>query len=126
MPFEIMLEQSGAYRRFYGFVTASEFEQSIKNLHNELRFDTLKYSIDDFLGVQGHEITKTDITMLIALGIGASFSNPDIRIATVTNDEGIMGFMQSYASFQLKPSHFEIFPSIAHARIWIKGEVSLI
>ena len=123
MPFEIIWEPHGAYKRLYGFVTASEFKQSIEKLHNDLHFDSLKYTINDFLGVHGHEIAKTDIAMFAALWIGASFSNPNIRIATITTDEKIMELMQSYISSQLKPSHLGIFSNVADARNWIKREI---
>lgn len=124
MPFEIIWEPYGAYKRFYGFVTASEFKQSIEKLHNDLRFDILKYSINDYLGVQGHEITGIDVTMFAALGIGASFSNPNIRIASVTTEERILEFLQSYATTQLEPSHLGAFSNVADARTWIKGELA--
>lgn len=124
MPFEIVWEPHGAYRKFYGFVTAPEFKRSIERLHNDLHFDTLKYVINDFLEVQGHEIAEADITMFAALWVGASFSNPNVRIATVSTDEKIMALMQDYASFHLKPSHLGNFSGVADARKWIAVEIS--
>ena len=117
MPFEILWEPKGAYKKVHGVVTAQEFMRSITELQSDLRFDRLKYTINDFSGAAALRITESDIHDYAAMGIGAAHSNPGIKIAIVSDDPEIVAMVRLYA--RLSPYQTEFFGDMDGARAWI-------
>lgn len=114
MPFEIDWESTVAYKRFYGFVTAVDILNSMQALHNDFRYANIAYTINDFLDVQGYEISEQDILKFSECGMVASHSNPKVSIAVVTTDEKIRALVKRYSA----PYPVEFFTNAAHARAW--------
>ena len=51
MSYEILWETKGVVKRFFGHVTSNELFQAGVDLQGNVRFDQLKYVINDFLGI---------------------------------------------------------------------------
>lgn len=90
MSYEITIEHRGVYKRFWGVVTAAEFEQAIAEVQNLPDFDRLRYTINDFSAVTAHDITPQDVTLFVAYGLGAQFSNAKVQLLIVTDQPSII------------------------------------
>lgn len=119
MAYDVVWEERGIYKRFYGSVSADEFMQSIKSMQGDRRFDTARYSINDFLSVQKHMITEEDVKLFAAYAIGAFISNPNIKIAILTTDQSIISLVTFYSSPKMSPFPLQVFSNLADARNWI-------
>ena len=86
MPFETKRESQGAYKRFFGFVSGAEFLQSVFENHSDPDYDSMAYTINDFLGVTGYSVDATHVRTVAAYGRGAEFINAKIKVAIVTED----------------------------------------
>lgn len=118
MPYEVTLEHRGVYKRFWGVVTAAEFEQAIADVQNLPDFDSLRYTINDFLAVTGHHITPRDVTMFVAYGLGAQFSNAKVMLLIVTDQPSVIELVSTnYAPRMDYPLSF--FATVADARKWL-------
>jgi hypothetical protein len=114
MPFEITWEPRGVYKKVWGEVTAQEFMQSIAAQQNDPRFDSLKYAINDFLGVEKIHITESDVHMFAATAIGASYSNPKLKIVIAATHPGVLALVREYA--KVVPYPLEFVTSLEEAR----------
>lgn len=121
MAYRLAWEPNGALKSFHGFVTSDEFSASIAAFQGDARFDTARYSINDFSDVDGHNITEGDVRRFAAFAVGAFHSNRRIRIAVVTSDPGIRALVELYASPGLAPFPVGIFTTVAEARGWAMG-----
>lgn len=97
MPFEHTWGHRTLYKRFFGQTTVREFMLSIELTQGDARFDQLMYSINDFTEATLPTLTKENITLFGALGIGAAFSNRQICIAVVTSDPHAAAMALKYA-----------------------------
>ncbi len=118
MPFEITWEPNGIYKKFRGQVTATEFMKAIAALHGDSRFDSCRYSINDFLAVEGHNISELDVKKYAGFAIGAASTNPNIKVAVVTTDEQIIGLVNFYSAPGRSPFPLKVFASLAEAKEW--------
>ena len=119
MPFEVTWTGRGYYKRVYGAVSATDFLQSITTVQNHPDFDSLRYGVNDFLDVTAIDIKPSDIDLYAATSIGASLSNPRIRIAIVATDQRIIAMVKAYA--QLAPFPTEFFETPDAARQWVQS-----
>lgn len=122
MAYRLEWEPRGAYKSFHGFVTSDEFSASIAAFQGDARFDTARYSINDFSDVDGHGVTESDVRRFAAFAVGAFNTNRRIRIAIVTTDPGIRALVEFYASPGLAPFPLAIFATLPDARAWAERE----
>ena len=89
--------------------------------HSDVRFDSLRYVINDFLAVQGMACTQDDIDVIAAHDMGAAVTNPNVRIAMVTREPEVVALIQRYvrAAGEVYPTR--IFPTLAEARAWLEA-----
>jgi len=117
MPFHIVNEGPGVYKKFSGFVTTAEFLQSIFEMHSQLDYDQLHYTINDFLEVQGHSIKATDMELASMVSLKARNLNPDILVAVISRDQGITDLVHLFAG---KTTYrLGCFATLGDARQWI-------
>jgi hypothetical protein len=119
VPYTITLEPNGAYKKFSGHVTATEFMQSINELHGSANFDDLRFSINDFQSIQGFEISDLDVKKFAGFGKGAARTNPNVHIAVITSDERIKALVRIYATPPLAPFPLAILSNPSEARDWL-------
>lgn len=124
MPFEIAWEARGIYKKFWGFVTASEFIRSVEAFHNDPRFDDFIYTINDFLAVDDFDVSPLAVEHVAVLNLGAQSFHPKGWIALVTTDQRIMTLARHFSSPDLRSYPTEVFGTVADARAWIKKTVA--
>jgi hypothetical protein len=117
MPFHIIKEQRGVYKKFSGFVTNCEFLQSIFENQSDPDYDRLVYSINDFSEVTDHNVTPKDVNIAGGYALGAEFTNSQIKIAIITEDQGIQDLVSGFTAISNYP--LKIFSSVQDARNWI-------
>jgi hypothetical protein len=106
----------GYYKRLSGVVTATEFMQSITDVQDDPRFDTVRYGVNDCLEVEDVVISASDVEMFAALGIGAAYSNPNVKIAMIVTHPKVRALVQAYAKMSTYPLKF--FDNVADAALW--------
>jgi hypothetical protein len=119
MAFENYWERNGVTRTFNGFVDGQQVLDSIVEIGEDSRFDSVRYVINDFLNVVDIDISDRDVFRIAAIDRGASITNPNIRIAVVTNDNHMRDLAQRYGEL-MKDSPYQtlLFESIDAAREW--------
>ena len=117
MAYQITREKYGAYTQYCGFVTRDVFFQSVFDNLGDPNFDRWRYCIKDFLDVTAHSVDLADVELMGAYGLGAEFTNPNIKIAIVTADQGIRDLVAGFTTLTHYPLDF--FTSVADARIWV-------
>jgi len=123
MPYDIIWEPQGAFKKYRGELTPAEFLQSIRDLHDDPRFDQLRYTVNDFLAVTAYSAGDQDLKTFAALSIGASYTNPNIVIAVITTEARLITMVEYYRS--KVPYRLQIFADEAAARAWIRQEQGL-
>ena len=117
MPFHILNEGPGVYKKFFGFVTKAEFLQSIFENQSQMDYDQMRYTINDFLDVQEHSLGPSDVELVSMVTLKAMASNPQILIAVVSRDPGISVLVSLFAD--KSPYRLECFATVVDARNWI-------
>lgn len=126
MPYTITWEDRGVYKKFYGFITVAEFHQATELQHGDHRFADVRYVINDFLEITGYE--RLDVIEPALANVASKIqdvyeSRMGVRIAIVTTDDLIDTFGRYFASSEFMHCRMEIFPTVAQARAWLKGEL---
>ncbi len=124
MPYEMVWEARGLYRRYYGRGTDQEVLDSARLTESSERYDELRYVILDFLDVE--EVTLVNpafIREITAQDFGAALSNPCIKFAVVTRHPEIRRLAREYATHPLCSYPLQIFDTVADARAWVKVEL---
>lgn len=119
MPCEITWEPHGVYKKFSGFIEAAEFVESTKAVHEDPRFDSLHYVINDLLHFDGESVTEAAIDYVAALWLGAQYSNTGIRVAFLATDARIKALIRRYVDAGMVPCPVEVFSGAVEARVWI-------
>lgn len=124
MPYEIHLEPEGVHKRFWGHVTGEELIASSLDLHESPAFETLGYSINNFLSVETYRIDDMDVRLVSGFTIDASHANARILIAIVTRDPQVRALVEPFRR-RIRASYpVGIFPSLEEARDWIRTQQS--
>jgi hypothetical protein len=119
MPFDLSWEPRGVYRRYFGDVTAAERRRSFEQISGDVRFDTLRYSITDYLAVGQYEITDDNTVEIAALHIAPLLTNPAIVVAAVAVDERVVAAIEHFIALGLTPQPYRVFATVTAAREWI-------
>ena len=119
MAYENNWERNGVVKIFSGSVDGRQVLDSVISVEADKRFDSVRYVINDFSNVVDIDINERDIIRIAAMDRGASVTNPNIRIAVVTNDNRMRDLVQRYGKL-MKDSPYQalLFESINEAREW--------
>ncbi len=116
MPFEIVWEPRGVYKRFTGAVSFQEYMRSQEIVLGDERTDDLKYVINDLTAVDGYSATADDAEYSAAFNEGISRTNPHLQVAYVTTDVRAIALIKIGAVFSsLVVKHFT---TLEEARKW--------
>ncbi|WP_300054739.1 hypothetical protein [Malikia sp.] len=126
MTCEIVWEHKGVYKRLSGHVSADEFVRSVETIQADPRFDDIRYVINDFSAVTGHELDEDMLIELAAIQYGAQASNPQVRAVYVGTDPRLT---QRLESILLEgPQHpvyrVTLFETLPQARDWLQIELA--
>lgn len=123
MAYELVWEPHGIYKPLTGFVSADEFIRSVEAVLRHPRFHEVRYVINDFSGVAGHEFTDDLLAGLEALRYGAHAINPRCRIFFVTKDKELTGLINRHlVDSRLVNYEVVITSTLAHARLWVETQ----
>ncbi len=118
MPFQIIREPRGIYKKFSGHVCKEEFLQSVFQTQNDPDFDRLTYSLVDYLAVTSHDVENLQVDTAAAFALGAEFVNPRIKIIVVTTDPAIRNLVMRFTAISNYP--LGLFTTLEEARQWLE------
>jgi hypothetical protein len=119
MPYELTWEPSGVYRRYMGDVSIAERRASFDEICADRRFDTLRYTITDYLAVGRYETSQRATAEIAAMHIGPLITNPRIAIAAVAVRPDIVAAIGEFMDHGFTRAPYRIFGSVEEARHWI-------
>jgi len=118
MPFEIVWEPHGLYKKYTGCVTGQDVIQSVEATMGDERFDELLYTLNDYLDVTGLDMGASAIDQVVAYALGAHVQRPKGRIAIAATHPLVIGMIQKFSSVQGDGYPIAIFSTLAEARDW--------
>ena len=104
-------------------MTVAEFALSMELIQGDPRFDDLIYAINDFTEATLPPLTEADAQTFAAFGIGASYTNPKIKIGVVTTDPLAKAMAFKYAA--VAPFDLKVFATRADAHHWMPEKYRL-
>jgi len=112
-------ERNGVIKVFSGSIDGQQVLDSVISVEEDIRFDSVRYVINDFLEVADIDISDGDVARVAAIDRAASITNPNIRIAVVTKDDRMRELARRYGDL-MKNSPYQtlLFESIDAAREW--------
>ena len=124
MPCEIVWEHRGVHKQLSGHLSASEFQRSVEAIQADPRFDEIRYVINDFSAVTGHELDEQRLLELAAIQYGAQASNPQVRVVYVGADPQLARRIRSaLIDSQRSLYRVALFDTLPQARDWLQGEM---
>jgi hypothetical protein len=118
MSYEVLWEPRGAVKRFWGVVSSADMLRSVVETEADPRFDTLRYVINDFLAISHLTFSAEDVSEVATMDLGASRTNPAIKIAIVATMAELIAFAHQYADSDLNVYPTRIFATMGEARAW--------
>ena len=119
MPYSLVWEPSGVYKKFTGLVTGAELLQSVKEVATDIRFGELQYEISDYLQTEGTDFSQDALNEVRAVRIGSFMSNPSMKVAIVTLDTEIQQRIYSTIAARLTLHQTKVFSNVEEANIWL-------
>lgn len=119
MGCELHWEARGVVKRYFGHVDSEELLAPVISTEADLRFEKLRFVINDFLEAQSVSYTPADIETIAAHDIGAASVNADIKVAVVTTLPDIIELAQHYEKVSTQAYPMRIFSTMAEARAWV-------
>lgn len=119
MPYNIIKETNGNYKKFFGHLTGTEFLQSVFENHSDPEFERLRYTINDLLEIESHSVTESSLEIAVAHGLRVAQSNPLRKIAVVTDDPLIQHHVSAHSTSG--EQRLEVFKSLHDARSWVES-----
>lgn len=118
MPYKLVWEDKGVYWKYFGIISGDEVIEASTMIYGEPRFDTLKYKLVDFLGVDKLDINRDQVALIAYQHRSAQRSNPYIKNAIVVNPQGA-GLANNFADF-FKDAFWEVkvFHNLDEANTW--------
>ena len=101
MPYFLMWENNGVYKKFTGVVTGAELLQSVNEVANDMQFGKARYEVSDYLGAESTEFSQDALNEVRAVRIGSFQRNPRIRVA-----------------IRLTLHQTQVFSDVAEANLW--------
>ena len=97
-------------------------------MQSDPRFDDLRYTLSNYLNIDGLEFDVDKITHIISkhakINAAASLSNPHIKRAIVTTDETVIAFANLYiaeSESEKNAWQLNVFSNLADAQAWINS-----
>jgi hypothetical protein len=124
MPYSLIWEPYGVYKKFTGLVTGAELVHSVNEVANHIKFSGARYEVSDYLGAEATDFSQDALNEVRAVRIGSFSRNPNVRVAIVTLDDEIQQRIFSTIAARLTLHQTKIFSALADANAWLGREVS--
>ena len=118
MPYRIVTEPRGVYKKYTGHVTGQQFLEAVQQVNASSDFETFRYVINDFTECDAFDLSAGMADEAVAAAIGAQASNPTFVAAFVARDEGILKSLASMAQIAQAYLRVAVFESLTEARQW--------
>jgi len=118
MPYLLIWEHDGVYKKFTGVVTGDELLRSVNEVANDMQFGKARYEVSDYLGAESTEFSQDALNEVRAVRIGSFQRNPRIRVAIVTHDPQIQQRIFSTIATRLTLHQTQVFSDVAEANLW--------
>lgn len=118
MLVEMSWEPRGVHTRFFGSVTAADLLQHVQEICRHPDFSDLRFSILDFRDA----IDAVDDAKLLEVRahlIGSQYSNPNILVAAITADHGVIDHLTRFISLGVLNRQIQIFSTPEAAMDWV-------
>jgi ribulose bisphosphate carboxylase small subunit len=124
MPYSLIWEPHGVYKKFTGPVTSAELVQSVNEVANHIRFSAASYEVSDYLGADSTDFSQDALNEVRAVRIGSFSRNPNVRVAIITLDPQIQKRIFSTIAARLTLHQTRIFTDLADANAWLGREAT--
>jgi len=119
LGYKLSWEPKGFFIRYYGTVTSADIMLAMREIHSSKQFDSIRYGVSEYSQVDRYDVTPSQIVVHAAHWNGASYSNPRIVLASVTDKQNIIDVLKSIEVSILRR---KLCSTLDEARAWIKHE----
>lgn len=119
MPYSLLWEPNGVYKKFTGLVTGAELVRSVIEVAEDIRFTGARYEVSDYLSAERTDFSQDALNEVRAVRIGSISRNPSLRVAIVTLDTEIQQRIYSTIAARLTLHHTKVFSVLAEAEAWV-------
>jgi hypothetical protein len=119
MPYSLIWENDGVYKKFTGVVTGAELVQSVNEVANDMQFGKARYEVSDYLSAESTDFSQDALNEVRAMRIGSFQRNPRIRVAIVTHDPQIQQRIFSTIATRMTLHQTKVFSAVAEANAWV-------
>lgn len=122
MTHKLNWESDGIYWEYYGKVSGKEIVEASTAIYGDERFDTLKYKLVNFLGVESIEMDEEEVALIAHQHRAAERSNPYLKNAIVIKPGNKLADM--FAAFFTDSSwDVQVFQDLDEANHWLGRKV---
>lgn len=118
MPLEMAWEPRGVRTRFFGSVTAADLLHHVREICRHPDFGDLRFSILDFRDATD-AVDDASLLELEAELIGSQYTNPNILVAAITADHGVIRHLTRFISLGVLNRQIQIFATPEAAMDWV-------
>ena len=120
MAYKLIWEEKGVTANFKGTVNDLELSEIVSKFYSHEKFDFIRYLLISFIGVEKFNITSEALEEVGAMDYAAALSNPDIKVAVVSDNDAILDMFSSYVkAAQGSTWSIRYFGSTNEARKWM-------
>ena len=114
--------ENGVFRKFTGKISPEEILKSNFDMHEDPRFENIKYIINDFTGVTEHEVNKDHTKIYATTDDIISDTKGNLKIAIVAIQDAHIALANNYRE-EMKNKFFkcEIFQTVEDAQKWVNS-----
>ena len=113
-------ETNGLYRKFFAEISGDEILESNFELHAHPNFKSIKYIINDFIGVTAYSIDQSHTKAYASSDVVISNSKGKLNIALVVDQQELIALANGYREQMLgQLFKCEIFQCVEDARKWV-------
>jgi hypothetical protein len=118
MAYKLDWENNGIYWEYYGKVSGKEIVEASTTIYGDERFDTLKYKLVNFLGVESIKMDEDEVALIAYQHRAAERSNPNIKNAIVIKSGSKLA--DKFAAFFSDSSwDVQVFQDLDEANNWL-------
>ena len=121
MAYKLDWEHDGVYWKYHGKVSGKEIIEASTAIYGDPRFDTLKYKLVDFLGVESVKMDEDEVALIAYQHRAAEKSNPYIKNAIVIKSGSKLADMFA-AFFRDSSWDVQVFQNLDEANNWLGRE----
>ena len=123
MAYKLDWERDGVYWEYTGKVSGKEIVEASTTIYGDERFDTLKYKLVNFLGVESIEMDEAEVALIAHQHRAAERSNPNIKNAIVIKKPNSKLANMFAAFFTDSFWEVQVFQDLDEANNWLGRKV---